>query len=151
MLSLWIALGAYRPAHSPNKGAVKIPPSRLWAETLSPSPNRSIPLGPIREGVVTEAVGFLAALVSSVMFLPQAARVWRMRNDRRSLRGVSPLGQVMLLINATLWGLYALLAGAYWAGVPGLLNFPLACATLLLLLRARGLSLSNENPHSPLR
>ena len=97
--------------------------------------------------MVTEAVGFLAALISSVMFLPQAGRVWRMRNDRRSLRGVSPVGQVLLLVNATLWGLYALLTGAYWAGVPGLLNFPLACMTLVLLLRSRGRALSNKKPH----
>lgn len=99
------------------------------------------------EGVVTDAVGFLASLVSSVLFLPQAARVWRMRNDQRSLEGVSPLGQVLLLINASLWGLYAVLTGAYWAGVPGLLNFPLACLTLFLLRRGRSASLSNEKPH----
>lgn len=99
------------------------------------------------EGVVADVVGFLAALVSSVMFLPQAARVWRMRNDPRALQGVSPLGQVLLLINASLWGLYALLTGAYWVAVPGLLNFPLACLTLLLLSRARGVAVSNDKPH----
>lgn len=104
--------------------------------------------------MLADAVGFTAALISSIMFLPQAARVWRMRNEHLALQGVSASGQILLLVNAALWGLYAILTRAYWAGAPGLLNFPLAALTLFLLLRARrssraSLATPGTQPNTP--
>ena len=47
------------------------------------------------------------------------------------------VSQVLLLANAVLWAWYAVLTSAYWVGVPSVLNFPLGCVTLFLLVRAR--------------
>lgn len=88
--------------------------------------------------LLTEGVGFLASAVSFVLWWPQAARVWRHRHDRGQLGGVSISTQVLLLVNASLWGVYAVFTGSFWVGAPGLVNAPLALLTIALLRRSRG-------------
>ncbi|WP_315096660.1 hypothetical protein [uncultured Cellulomonas sp.] len=88
-------------------------------------------------GLHVEVVGFLASLLSLVLWWPQAARVWRYRHDGSRLGGVSLPTQVLLLANAALWAVYALLTGSFWVGAPGLVNAPLAVATIAVLLRSR--------------
>lgn len=86
---------------------------------------------------MTQAVGFLASAMAFVLFVPQATRVWTSRHDARSLAGVSTLTQWLILGNAGLWGVYAVLTGAFWVGAPGLINAPLAIVTLVLIQRSR--------------
>lgn len=86
---------------------------------------------------MTQVVGFLASAMAFVLFVPQATRVWASRHDARSLAGVSTLTQWLLLTNAGLWGVYAVLTGAFWVGAPGLINAPLAIVTLVLIGRSR--------------
>lgn len=87
--------------------------------------------------LITEATGFLASLIAFILFLPQARRTWQVRSDAHALAGVSTGTQWLLLANAVLWGGYAVLAEAFWVGAPGLVNAPLAIATLLLISRGR--------------
>lgn len=54
-----------------------------------------------------QALGFVASVVSFVLFVPQAAKAWRMRRDWSALRGVSLEMQFFLLANAALWAVYA--------------------------------------------
>jgi uncharacterized protein with PQ loop repeat len=88
--------------------------------------------------LVIELVGFLASAVSLVLWWPQAARVWRFRHAPDGLGGVSIPTQALLLANAALWAVYALLTGSFWVGAPGLVNAPLALGTIALVRRSRG-------------
>jgi len=84
-----------------------------------------------------QILGVVAAATSTVLFLPQAAQAWRVRRDAHALRGLSVGTYVLVLANAVLWGVYAVLTGALWSGAPGLLNGPLAIAMIWLILNAR--------------
>ena len=84
-----------------------------------------------------EIVGFVASLMSFVLWWPQAALVWRCRRRCEELRGVSTSSQLLLLMNACLWGAYAVGTGSLWVGAPGLVNGPLAIVTIVLLRHAR--------------
>lgn len=91
-------------------------------------------------------LGFTASIISFVMFLPQARSTWQHRNSPKELQGVSAGTQYLILVNATIWAVYGVLTGAYWSAAPGLVNFPLALATLFFLHRGRkNLDALNEN------
>lgn len=94
---------------------------------------------------LVEAIGFLAAVVSFIIFLPQALRTWSVRKDPIALAGISIGTQWLILCNATLWGVYAILTGAFWVGAPGILNAPLALFTIFLVFRARAVPVAIEN------
>ena len=103
---------------------------------------------PTSAALLTEAIGFVASVVSLVLWWPQAARVWRHRHDGGQLGGVSISTQVLLLVNAALWGAYAVATGSFWVGAPGLVNVPLALLTITLLRRARGSAPRVSAPHA---
>lgn len=86
---------------------------------------------------LAEALGLAGSVVSLVLWWPQALRVWRSRRDPRGLEAVSVLSQVLLLGNAALWAGYGLATGSLWVGAPGLVNGPLALATIVVLRRSR--------------
>ncbi|WP_314503688.1 hypothetical protein [uncultured Microbacterium sp.] len=50
---------------------------------------------------------------------------------------MSTSSQLLLLMNACLWGAYAVGTGSLWVGAPGLVNGPLAIVTIVLLRHAR--------------
>jgi uncharacterized protein with PQ loop repeat len=93
-----------------------------------------------------ELLGFVASVMSFILWWPQAALVWRCRGRGEQLTGVSISSQLLLLINACLWGAYAVGTGSLWVGAPGLVNGPLAVITIVLLRRAR-----HELHHLPAR
>jgi uncharacterized protein with PQ loop repeat len=84
-----------------------------------------------------EYIGAAAFAVSVALFVPQAITVWRSRNDPNALRGVSMVGQWLLLCNAGLWAVYGIGVGAWWTAAPSFVNGPLAAFVLYLLRRAR--------------
>lgn len=86
-----------------------------------------------------QMVGFAASIIAFVLFAPQACHTWRVRNIPIALAGVSTGTQWLLLCNAVLWGVYAVLTGAFWVGAPGLVNGPLAVVTLALIYRGRAI------------
>lgn len=83
-------------------------------------------------------IGFLASVVSFLVFIPQAAKVWTFRKSPHALRGVSVGSQVLILLNASLWGVYGFLTGAFWVAAPGIINAPLAVMSIYLIMSARG-------------
>ena len=87
---------------------------------------------------LTGAVGLVASVVSLVLWWPQALLVWRCRRQPDRLRGVSVPSQVLLLLNAVLWGVYAVATNSLWVGAPGLVNAPLALVTIAILRRTTG-------------
>lgn len=97
--------------------------------------------------IITNLVGFVASSFSFIMFVPQARAVWLNRKTPAALEGVSATGQWMLLGNATLWAIYAVLTGAFWVGAPGLVNAPLAIVVIILLRRSHNLEPSDDCGH----
>lgn len=86
--------------------------------------------------MILNLVGFAAATISFIMWLPQAITTWKHRNNPQELRGISKGTHYFVLANAVLWGVYGVMSGSYWAGAPGLINFPLSALTLILIRRA---------------
>lgn len=86
---------------------------------------------------VADLVGLAGSFVSVVLWLPQARRTWRVRHDAAALAGLSAGTQWLLVLNASIWLLYAWLAHAHWVGVPGLVTLPLALGTIWLVGRSR--------------
>lgn len=93
---------------------------------------------------VENLLGLIASTISFVMWLPQARSTWRHRNSPTELAGISMGTQLLVLVNATVWGIYAVITGAYWSGAPGLVNLPLALLNIYLITRARQLSADVE-------
>ena len=82
-------------------------------------------------------LGLTGSIILLVVWLPQAISTWKSRRVPQWL-AVQPLGpQYFTLLNAALWGLYAVLSHAYWVGIPGLAMFLLALLTVLLIHRGR--------------
>lgn len=84
-----------------------------------------------------DALGYTGALLSSLMLLPQAATVVRRRHDPDGLAGISWGSMALTLCNAVVWLVWALLSTAYPAGIPSLINGPVAVMALVILWRTR--------------
>lgn len=87
--------------------------------------------------MIAEILGFAGSLISFVLWLPQARATYRARHDAPILAALSAGTPALVVANATIWGMYALLTGAFWVGAPGIVNGPLAIWTLWLIWRAR--------------
>lgn len=87
--------------------------------------------------MIITILAWSGALLSCLLAVPQAFRAFR--TDR--LDGVSATTYRIVLGNATVWTAWALLTGQYAAGVPGLVNGPVA---VLILLRLRRAQLATE-------
>lgn len=68
----------------------------------------------------------VGAALSCLLSLPQAVRV--LRTD--DLAGISPATYVLAFGNALVWGAWALATGNHAAGVPALVNAPVAVLVL---------------------
>jgi MtN3 and saliva related transmembrane protein len=78
-----------------------------------------------------DALGYLAALLTSLAFLPQVLRVWR----TRSARDVS-LGMYAVFLGGVLcWLAYGILLAAWPVIVANAVTLALASAVLVLKLR----------------
>lgn len=89
-------------------------------------------------------LGLIASTISFVMWLPQARATWKHRNSPKELAGISLGTQFLVVVNATVWGIYAFITGAYWSGAPGAVNLPLALLTIVLIFRAKKMSKEAE-------
>lgn len=84
-----------------------------------------------------DLIGLVGSVISTVLWWPQARTTWAARHDASALIGLS-LGTLSLLVlNALVWGIYAIWTGAWFSGVPGLINLPLALWMFVIVLRAR--------------
>ena len=93
-----------------------------------------------------EVAGIAGSVVSLILWWPQALLVWRSRSDPDRLRGVSVTSQVLLLLNAVLWGAYAVATQSLWVGAPGLVNAPLALLTIAVTRRSRRRTVTATGP-----
>jgi uncharacterized protein with PQ loop repeat len=90
--------------------------------------------------VVAELLGWFGASLSCVISLPQVVRT--IRAER--LDGISSASYWLVLANAAAWTAWSLLTGEYAAGVPALVNGPVAIVILHRLLVTRHTTRGSE-------
>ena len=78
-----------------------------------------------------DIVGFIAAVLTTISFLPQALRVWRTRETR----GISLGMYSVFSTGAALWVLYGLLAPAYPVLIANLVTLVFAVSILVMKVR----------------
>lgn len=82
-------------------------------------------------------VGALGFLTSSTFLIPQIMKVWENRNRPEYFAGLSAISYVITMMNAILWGTYAVMTKAYWSGAPGAINLPLCLVILWFIWKNR--------------
>ena len=82
-------------------------------------------------------IGAIAATISVTLFIPQAATTWKNRTNPQALAGINAGTQVLVATNALAWFALGYLEENFWISAPGLLNLPLALATLHILKQHR--------------
>jgi uncharacterized protein with PQ loop repeat len=83
--------------------------------------------------VVAELLGWFGAGLSCVISLPQVVRMTRAKR----LDGISSTTYWLVLLNGAAWIGWSLLTGEYAAGVPALVNGPVAIVILHRLVATR--------------
>src|SRR4249919_1110099 len=92
------------------------------------------------DAVVAELIGWFGASLSCVISLPQVVRTMRAKR----LDGISSATYVLVLANAAAWTAWSLLTGEYAAGVPALVNGPVAIVILHRLVATRHTASRNK-------
>jgi uncharacterized protein with PQ loop repeat len=82
-----------------------------------------------------DVIGWVAAIVSSTLCIPQLVRARRCVQRNEPVSGVAPAMLWLVLVNAVLWAVWALGSGAYPAGLPSLVSGPAAALTLWTIRR----------------
>jgi uncharacterized protein with PQ loop repeat len=90
--------------------------------------------------VVAELLGWCGAGLSCVISLPQVVRTMR----AKQLDGISSATYWLVLANAAAWTAWSLLTGEYAAGIPALVNGPVAIVILHRLLASRHTARRNK-------
>jgi uncharacterized protein with PQ loop repeat len=83
--------------------------------------------------VVAELLGWFGAGLSCVISVPQVVRTMRAKR----LDGISSATYWLVLANGAAWIAWSLLTGEYAAGVPALVNGPVAIVILHRLVASR--------------
>jgi uncharacterized protein with PQ loop repeat len=83
--------------------------------------------------VVAELLGWFGAGLSCVISLPQVVRTVH----ANQLDGISSATYWLVLANAAVWSAWSLLTGEYAAGLPALVNGPIAIVILYRLAVTR--------------
>lgn len=86
---------------------------------------------------MSDLVGMAAAITAFVLWLPQAKLALRQRKDDKALSGLSMGTLWLVLLNAVLWMVYAVVTDALWVGAPGLINGSLVIWMIFLVSAAR--------------
>jgi MtN3 and saliva related transmembrane protein len=85
-------------------------------------------------------IGTIAAVLTTMAFLPQAWRSWRTRN----LSGVSLAMYSLFTLGVFLWLVYGILLGQWPIIVANAITFVLSCSILFLKIRHRDMP---QQPH----
>jgi uncharacterized protein with PQ loop repeat len=93
----------------------------------------------VNVSATADIIGWIAAGISTVISLPQAAKIFQMRHStaKGKFDGVALGTWVLVTVNAVLWFIYAILAQAYPVGFPSLINGPLGIYVILSVMKDR--------------
>lgn len=89
-------------------------------------------------------MGALGSITSVIMPAPQAIKVFRMRQNRMRITGISLVSQSILIVNAVLWLIYGLLAKDWWVMTPSLICGPIAIYVSIAVWRASQVKQAND-------
>lgn len=87
--------------------------------------------------LLTEATGLLASISGFLVWLPQARRVWKDRDDPARLTGISLQTQALSLVGNALWLVHAIGIGSFWLAAPSAVNIPVVLMTIVVVRRAQ--------------
>lgn len=80
-----------------------------------------------------DSIGYIAAALTTIAFIPQALHTWRLR----SASGISLGMYVIFTLGVVLWLLYGVLLGAWPLIVSNTITLALALAILVMAIRYR--------------
>jgi len=81
----------------------------------------------------TELIGYLAAVLTTIAFIPQVLHIWRLRSGR----GVSLGMYVIFASGVALWLIYGILLGAWPIIAANVVTLTLALAIIAMAIRYR--------------
>ena len=81
----------------------------------------------------TELIGYAAAALSTIAFIPQVLHTWRMRSGR----GVSLRMYAIFASGVVLWLIYGILLGAWPIIAANVVTLTLALAIIAMAIRYR--------------
>ncbi len=82
---------------------------------------------------MTEIIGFLAAILGTICWLPQTIKTWRSRD----VDGLSIWANLLILATVTLWLIYGVLLGAWPLIVANVISIVLIGAIIAAILLFR--------------
>jgi MtN3 and saliva related transmembrane protein len=80
---------------------------------------------------LTDTIGYLAALLTTISFVPQAVQIWRSRNTA----GISLGMYAIFSTGVALWLLYGLLSGSWPVLVANAVTLTFALGILVMKIR----------------
>lgn len=86
--------------------------------------------------VTVQIIGALAAIISTIQFLPQTRQAWAERGNFGALSGINVPTTFMVLVSSLLWTYYNVSIANVWGIVPNLIVVPGTALTLLLVIHA---------------
>lgn len=95
--------------------------------------------------MLTTFLGITGAVITFILWIPQARTTWLNRQRPEALAGISLGTQSLMLLNSFVWGGYAIALNEFWVGAAGIVNAPLAVITMSLILKGRRLNAKEEN------
>jgi len=81
----------------------------------------------------TELIGYLAAVLTTIAFIPQVLHIWRLRSGR----GVSLGMYAIFASGVALWLIYGILLGAWPIIAANVVTLTLALAIIAMAIRYR--------------
>ena len=81
----------------------------------------------------TELIGYLAAVLTTIAFIPQVLHIWRLRSGR----GVSLGMYAIFASGVALWLIYGILLGAWPIIAANVVMLTLALAIIAMAIRYR--------------
>jgi len=81
----------------------------------------------------TELIGYLAALLTTIAFIPQVLHIWRLRSGR----GISLGMYAIFTSGVVLWLIYGILMGAWPIIAANVVTLTLALVIIAMAIRYR--------------
>jgi len=81
----------------------------------------------------TELIGYLAAVLTTIAFIPQVLHIWRLRSGR----GISLGMYAIFTSGVVLWLIYGILMGAWPIIAANVVTLTLALAIIAMAIRYR--------------
>lgn len=86
--------------------------------------------------VTVQIVGALAAIISTIQFVPQTAQAWMARGNLSALAAINIPTTFMVFVSSLMWTYYNVSIANVWGIIPNIVVLPGTALTILLVWRA---------------